>query len=167
MRIAPMLVLSTCAAFAQELDVVIANGRVMDPASGVDAVRHIGIQGGRITAVSAQALRGKTVIDAKGLVVAPGFIDLHSHGQTPENYRFKARDGVTTALEMEVGVNPVAPWYKEREGHAVVNFGASSGDIPARIGVMHDSGTFLPRDKAMERDANPAEQEQILQRIRQ
>src|SRR4051794_23677475 len=161
MRIAPMLVLSTCAAFAQELDVVIANGRVMDPASGVDAVRHIGIQGGRITAVSAQPLRGKTVIDAKGLVVAPGFIDLHSHGQTPENYRFKARDGVTTALEMEVGVSPVTAWYREREGKALVNFGATVGELPARMTVMHDTGKLLPHDKAVERATTEDERRQI------
>jgi N-acyl-D-glutamate deacylase len=94
--------------------VVIANGRVMDPATNLDAVRHIGIRAGKIAAVSATPLRGRTTIDAKSLVVAPGFIDLHSHGQTPENYRFKARDGVTTALEMEVGVSPVAGWYGER-----------------------------------------------------
>ncbi len=80
---------------------------------------------------------------------APGFIDIHSHGQTPENYRFKARDGVTTALEMEVGVNPVAAWYAEREGKALINFGATSGHIPARMAVMHDTGTFLPRDAAV------------------
>src|ERR1035441_918108 len=84
-----------CVAWAQEFDVVIANGRVMDPASGLDAVRHMGIRGGKVAAISAEALHGRTVLDAKGLVVAPGFIDLHSHGQTPENYRFKAMDGVT------------------------------------------------------------------------
>jgi len=95
---------------AQDFDLVVANGRVMDPASGLDAVRHIGIRAGKIAAVSAAPLRGRAVLDAKGLVVAPGFIDLHSHGQTPENYGFKARDGVTTALEMEVGVSPVAAW---------------------------------------------------------
>src|SRR5471032_2588051 len=88
---------------AQQYDIVIAGGRVMDPATNLDAVRHIGIRGGKIAAVSTAPLRGRATIDAKGLVVAPGFIDLHSHGQTPENYRFKARDGVTTALEMEVG----------------------------------------------------------------
>ena len=89
--------------WAQEFDVVIANGRVMDPASGLDAVRNIGIRGDKIAAISADALHGRIVLDAKGLVVAPGFIDLHSHGQTPVNYGFKAMDGVTTALEMEVG----------------------------------------------------------------
>src|SRR5205809_521810 len=150
---------------AQPYDLVIANGRVLDPATNLDAVRHVAIQDGRIAAISRTALRGKRTIDARGLVVAPGFIDLHSHGQTPENYRFKARDGVTTALEMEVGVNPVDAWYRERVGRALVNFGATSGDLPSRIAVMHDSGTLLPRDKAVERAATPAEQQQIRERI--
>ena len=136
------------AGWGQEYDVVLANGRVLDPATELDGVRYIGIRGGKITAVSRTPLRGRTVVDVTGLVVAPGFIDLHSHGQTPENYRFKARDGVTTALELEVGVSPVPEWYRAREGKAVINFGATSGHIPARIAVMHDSGTLLPRDAA-------------------
>src|SRR5437763_11822656 len=126
---------------AQQYELVIANGRVMDPASGLDAIRNVAIRGGKIAAVSASPLRGASVLDAKGLVVAPGFIDLHSHGQTPENYRLKARDGVTTALEMEVGVSPVPQWYAEREGHALINFGATVGHIPARMSVLHDTGT--------------------------
>jgi len=151
---------------AQSYDLVISGGRVLDPATNLDAVRHVGILNGKIAAISATPLRGKRTIDARGLTVAPGFIDLHSHGQTPENYRFKARDGVTTALEMEVGVNPVDAWYRDREGRALINFGASSGEIPAHMAVMHDSGTFLPRDKAVERAATAAEQAEILQRIR-
>ncbi len=83
------------------------------------AVRNVGIRDGRIAAVSEATLEGRTVLDVKGLVVTAGFIDLHSHGQTPENYGYKARDGVTTALEMEVGVNPVAQWYAAREGKAL------------------------------------------------
>ena len=153
-------------AFAQEFEVVIANGRVMDPASGLDGLRQIGIRGGKIAAVSADALRGRTVLDARGLVVAPGFIDLHSHGQTPENYRFKAMDGVTTALEMEVGVSPVPAWYAAREGKALVNFGATSGHLPARMAAMHDTGTLLPRDKAVERAATPQEQREALDLVR-
>src|SRR5215213_8439658 len=125
MRSGAALFLLAAAAFSQEYEVVIANGRVVDPAGNVDAVRHVGIQAGKIAAVSATPLRGRSTIEAKGLVVAPGFIDLHSHGQTPENYRFKARDGVTTALEMEVGVSPVAAWYRERDGKSLVNFGAT------------------------------------------
>ena len=98
-----------CRSRAQTYDIVLANGRVMDPESGLDAIRNVGIQGHRIAAISQSPLQGRTTIDAKGLVVAPGFIDLHSHGQDDENYRYKARDGVTTALELEVGVSPVAP----------------------------------------------------------
>src|SRR5215469_17897722 len=123
----------------------------MDPASGRDAVANVGIANGHISAITTRAITGKDTIDAAGLIVAPGFIDIHDHGQDDENYRFKARDGVTTALEMEVGVNPVDAWYRDREGRALINFGATSGDIPARISVMHDSGTFLPRDKAVTR----------------
>ena len=151
---------------AQEFDVVIRNGRIMDPASGVDGVRQLGIRDGKIAAISEQALQGRSVIDASGLVVAPGFIDLHSHGQTPENYRFKAMDGVTTALEMEVGVSPVAPWYAAREGKSPINFGASSGHLPARMAVMHDTGRLLPRDEAVTRAATPDEQRAIEALIR-
>src|SRR5262245_35843315 len=97
------LISMACSLGAQTYDLVISGGRVLDPASGLDAVRSIGVNGNRIAAISQTPLRGRRTIDAQGLIVSPGFIDLHSHGQTPENYRFKARDGVTTALEMEVG----------------------------------------------------------------
>jgi dihydroorotase len=143
-------------------DVVILNGRVMDPESGLDAVRNVGIQSGKVSAISSDLLRGKTTIDATGLVVSPGFIDLHSHGQDAENYQIKAMDGVTTALEMEVGVWPVRAWYAARQGKALINYGASVGQIPARIREMHDSGTFLPRDKAVSESATPAQQAAIL-----
>ncbi len=149
-----------------EYDIVIANGRVMDPESNLDAVRNVGIRGKRIEAISATPLRGRTVIDASGLVVAPGFIDLHSHGQTDENYRFKARDGVTTALEMEVGVSPVAAWYAEREGKSLINFGATVGHIPVKMAVMRDTGEFLPRDNAVNRRATPEENRQINELIK-
>jgi len=142
-------------------DIVLRNGRVMDPASGLDGVRNVAISGGRIAVVAADALRGRVEIDATGLIVAPGFIDLHSHGQTPENYRYKAMDGVTSALELEVGVSPVSAWYKAREGQSLINFGASAGHIPARMAVMKDSGGLLPRDAAMNRPATADEQKAI------
>src|SRR5262245_27512296 len=154
------------AAHGQQYDLVIANGRVMDPATNLDAVRHVGIREGRIAAVSARPLQGKATVDAKGLVIAPGFIDLHSHGQTPENYRFKARDGVTTALEMEVGAYPIAEWYRAREGKALVNFGATVGHMPARMVAMKDSGTFLPRDQAVDRPATESELREMYASIR-
>ena len=158
-------VLLVVPALAQEYDIVLANGRVLDPASGLDATRDIGIQGGKIAAISESPLKGRSIVDATGLMVAPGFIDLHSHGQTPENYGFKARDGVTTALEMEVGVSPVPEWYRAREGKAAVNFGATSGHIPARMVVMHDSGGLLPRDAA-KGAASPEQRRQVLDLVR-
>jgi dihydroorotase len=123
-------------------DTVLANGRVMDPATGLDAVRHVGIRGGEIAAVSTTPLNGRTVIDVSGLVVAPGFIDPHAHWQTLEGNRFQARDGVTTALELESGALPVDEWYRSRDGQALVNYGATVGHIYARIGVMHERGTW-------------------------
>ena len=151
---------------AQPYDLVIANGRVLDPATNLDAIRQIGVRGGKVAAISAAPLAGQTIIDAQGLVVAPGFIDLHSHGQTPENYRFKARDGVTTALEMEVGVSPVAAWYRQRDGKALINFGATAGELPARMAVMHDTGRLLPRDRAVERASTDDERRQIRDLLR-
>ena len=153
--------------WAQQYDIVLANGRVMDPETNLDAVRNVGIRGGKIAAVSESPLQGRDVLDVHGLVVTAGFIDLHSHGQTPENYGYKARDGVTTALEMEVGVNPVTPWYGAREGRALINFGATSGHIPARMAVMHDSGGLLPRDAAVNKAASPEERRKIYEMVRQ
>ncbi len=153
--------------FAQTYDIVLANGRAMDPESNLDAPRHIGIRGGRIAAVSATPLDGRTVVDVKGQVITAGFIDLHSHGQTPENYAYKARDGVTTALEMEAGVSPVTQWYAAREGRSLINFGAASGHIPARMAVLHDSGGLLPRDAAASTVGTPEQQRQIVDLVRQ
>ncbi len=153
MKLSLLALLISVPLLAQPYDVVLANGRVIDPESNLDSVRNVGIRGGRIAAVSSSSLDGRTVVDVKGLVVTAGFIDVHSHGQTPENYAFKARDGVTTALEMEVGANPVSPWYAAREGRSLINFGATSGHIPARMMAMRDTGKLLPRDAAANRAA--------------
>jgi len=131
----------TAPAQATTYDLVIANGRVMDPASGLDAVRHVGITGGRIAAVSETPLRGSRVIDAKDHVVAPGFIDLHEHGQTEESYRMMVRDGVTSALELEVGTGDIAKFYGDRAGGQIVNYGSSIGHIAARMKVFRDPST--------------------------
>lgn len=119
-------------------DVVIAGGRVMDPASGTDSLLHVGIMGDTIAALSATALTGKDTVNATGLVIAPGFIDLHAHGQTTGDMQIQARDGVTTALDMEAGVYPVASWYQQMDGKAPLNFGATVGHRPARFNVFHD-----------------------------
>ena len=143
---------------AQTYDIVLQRGRVKDPESGLDAVRDVRIYGKKIASISARQLRGKVEIDADGLVVAPGFIDLHQRSQTPEAYCFKAVDGVTTALELEVGASPLSEWYAARQDKSLIHFGASSGHIPARMSVMHDTGGLLPRDEAMNRPATVEEQ---------
>jgi N-acyl-D-aspartate/D-glutamate deacylase len=149
------------AADGERYDVIIANGRVMDPESGLDAVRNVGISGGKIRAISSGPLQGNSTMDAKGLVVAPGFIDLHEHGQEPRNYQFQAHDGVTTSLELEVGTADVAGWYAQREGKSLINFGVSIGHIPVRMKVMHDPGGMLPTGDAAHRMATPEELAEI------
>ena len=146
-------------------DRVILGGRVMDPASNLDAVRNIGLQGGRIAVITTLALRGRDTIDARGLVVAPGFIDLHAHGETPETYRFYALDGVTTALELELGTSDVPAWYRERSAGEPINYGVSIGHIKVRMAVMHDSGTRMPVGDGAYRAASPAQIGEIAQRI--
>jgi N-acyl-D-aspartate/D-glutamate deacylase len=121
---------------AQTYDVVIANGRVVDPESSLDAIRHVGIRGGKITAISESPLAGRTTIDATGKVVAPGFIDLHAHGQTNEANEYQAHDGVTTALELEVGVPSVGAFLKNREGKAILNYGVTSSHGAMRTMAM-------------------------------
>ena len=117
-------------------DLVIANGRVMDPASGLDAVRSVGIRAGQIAVISETPLAGKDTVDATGLVVSPGFIDLHSHSVVGDGQKWQVRDGVTTALELEEGAYPVAEWLASLEGKSLINFGVSAGHIPARIAVV-------------------------------
>ncbi len=141
----------------QVYDVVILNGRVIDPESRLDAVRNVGISGGIIKAITTAKLSGRTVVDAKGLVVSPGFIDLHQHGQDDENNRFKAMDGVTTALELEVGTGDVDRWYEERQGKALINYGVSVGHLAARMAAMRDPVEFVPSGQAARRAATDAE----------
>ena len=117
-------------------DLVILHGRVMDPETGLDAPRNVGISGGVIVAIGEEELRGRDTLDATGLVVAPGFIDLHAHGQDSVSARLQALDGVTTALEMEVGVHPVAPWYASREGRALIHYGATVSHPNARAKLL-------------------------------
>src|SRR5437016_10336372 len=143
----------------------ILGGRVIDPATRLDAVRNIGLTGGRIAVITTRAIRGRDTVDAHGLVVAPGFIDLHAHGQTPETYRFYSLDGVTTALELELGTSDVAAWYGERSAGEAINYGVSIGHIKVRMAVMHDSGTWMPVSDGAYRAASPEQIGEIAKRI--
>jgi dihydroorotase len=119
-----------------ELDVVLAGGRVMDPETGLDATRNVGIRGDRIVEITTEPLSGKMVVDVSGLVVAPGFIDPHAHGQTNEAHRFQAHDGVTTALELESGRPFLAEWLESKEGKTVINYGATMAQSALRWMAM-------------------------------
>jgi len=154
------------AAADEAYDIAILNGRVMDPESGLDALRNVGIRAGKVAAISEAPLSAKSTIDARGLVVAPGFIDLHEHGQEPRNYEFQARDGVTTSLELEAGTDDVDRWYAAREGKALINFGVSIGHIPVRTKVLGDpQGGLLPTGQASYRAATPTELARLTQEI--
>ncbi|SIN59577.1 dihydroorotase [Parasphingorhabdus marina DSM 22363] len=119
-------------------DMVIENGRAMDPETGLDAVRHIGISGGTIVAISDQPLTGARTIDATGHIVAPGFIDIHSHSPTPLGLHYQAQDGVTTTLDLEAGAYPLAAYGRLIRDKALINHGSSAGFASARVAVMTD-----------------------------
>jgi N-acyl-D-aspartate/D-glutamate deacylase len=146
-------------------DRVILGGRVMDPASNLDGVRNLGLLDGRIAVITTEAVRGRDTIDARGLVVAPGFIDLHDHGQTPETYRLRSLDGVTTSLELELGTSDIDAWYCERSAGERINYGVSVGHIKVRMSVMHDAGTFMPVGEGAYRVASPEQLSEIARLI--
>ncbi len=157
------VVASACG--AGDYDIVIQGARVIDPESGLDAVKNVGVRDGRIEAVTEGPLDGARTIDASGLVVAPGFIDLHEHGQTEEAYALMVADGVTSAFELEVGTGDVAAWYAEREGGQIVNYGVSIGHIPVRMIVMGDPGDFLPSGPGGHGTASEAQVAEMARRI--
>ena len=125
--------LAACASAPESFDVVLKSGRVIDPETNLDGVRDVGIRGETIARISTEPLNGTRMIDARGLVVAPGFIDLHHHGQSQDAYRLMALDGVTTALELEVGVPDVRRFIDARRGRSPIHFGASASYLAARL----------------------------------
>jgi N-acyl-D-aspartate/D-glutamate deacylase len=168
-----VLALAACAPLAAQsrFDVVIRGGRVMDPETGLDAVRDVGIQAGRIAKIATEPLDGGRVIEARGLVVAPGFIDLHSHGQDDENYRLKAMDGVTTALELEIGVGDVGAFLRARQGKALIHFGTSASHPAARVaalgGALPPGAIVPPAGPATDTPATAQQVEAIQARLRE
>ncbi len=106
-------------------DVVLKGGRVIDPETKLDAIKNVGIVNNRIAQISSEPLQGKEIINVSGLVVAPGFIDLHIHGRSNVEQEYQLHDGVTTALELEWGIEHLGKWYESRKGKALINYGAS------------------------------------------
>lgn len=143
------------AAQDRDLDLVITGGRVLDPETGLDAVRDLGVVRNEIVAISREVLtnrlrQGGVLLDASDKVVSPGFIDLHAHGQSVEANRYQAMDGVTTALELEGGVPRVASFIESRRGQAILHYGASVSHGGVRLlgipGVAEQVGELLEAD---------------------
>ncbi|MGB1372896.1 MAG: amidohydrolase family protein [Aequoribacter sp.] len=161
---------------AQALDLAIIGGRVIDPETHADKVLNVGVQDGRIVALTTDSLEADRVINAQGRVVAPGFIDIHSHTPTPFGIRLNILDGITTALDTEAGAYPVYEYGDAIKDNALVNFGASIGHFAARIQVIE--GKYQPyffhkdtfagmSSAAFEQPATDEEIEEIRQHLNQ
>ena len=140
-------------AMAADYDVVINNGRVMDPETNFDGVRNVGVKDGEIVMITEDAITGKETIDAKGHVVAPGFIDSHQHATDPFSRKVNLRDGLTTMMDFEAGAGDIAKWYAEAEGKTQANYGmvvlALLGrgmvlDGPEVVADANDMGGLFP-----------------------
>jgi N-acyl-D-aspartate/D-glutamate deacylase len=164
------LAFATSLAAAQQYDLVLEGGRVIDPETHLDAVRNVGIRDGKIASIATTPLNGRRVIHAAGLVVAPGFIDLHQHGQDLPSQRVKAFDGVTTALEMEIGAPDVTQFLNSKQGHSLIHYGTTASHVAARaliFGAPLPEGTILPQSgPATDQAATPEQIARIQQRLR-
>ncbi len=127
-------------------DLVISNGRVMDPETQFDEVANVGIKDGRIVAITKEALTGTETVDATGKIVAPGFIDTHFHFQKPMGYSLGLRDGLTSSMDLEMGCagSYIADWYEAHKGVTQANYGIAVSHEFARAMVIDGSdGDYL------------------------
>lgn len=126
-------------------DLVITNARVIDPETGLDGIRAVGVRSGQITSVGDQAPPADSTLDAGGRVLAPGFIDLHSHAQSTTGLLLQALDGVTTSMELEAGALPVGSTYARTvEIGRPINYGFSASWALARMQLL--DGVEFPAD---------------------
>jgi cytosine/adenosine deaminase-related metal-dependent hydrolase len=130
-------------------DTILRGGRVVDPATGFEGVADVLIREGRIAAIGTDLAADADVVDVAGALVGPGFVDLHSHVHSIAGQRLQALDGVTTALDLELGLLPVARAY-ERAAQAGrplhYGFAASWTDARAQvlIGAVPDASPAFP-----------------------
>jgi N-acyl-D-aspartate/D-glutamate deacylase len=152
----------------QTYGLVIA-GRVMDPESGLNTIRNVGITGDRIVRISVEPLGSRRVIVAKGLVVAPDFIEVHQRAQDNDSGRIKAFDGVTTALEMYNGVPDVASFLQRKRDHSLINYGTTASHAAARslaFGTpVGEPFLVAPSGQATDAPATPEEIDKMEKRL--
>jgi cytosine/adenosine deaminase-related metal-dependent hydrolase len=137
-----LLALTACSDEGPEL--VLAGGRVIDPETGLDGIRWVAIDGGSVVEISERSLGGRQVLNVTGLLVVPGFIDLHA---SAADAAALALAGVTTGLLLEPGVHPVGAWLEGRVGTSPINVGASvswAGARAARYPIRTGEGAALP-----------------------
>jgi len=138
-------------ALAQDYDLVILNGRVIDPETRLDAAMNVGVKDGTITIITKDKISGKETINAKGHVVSPGFIDTHSHNVGfAFGQRLHLRDGITTPMTLEGGVYPVGKWYESMEGKSMTNYGATVGFMGTRESILNPK--YVSKDGYTARD---------------
>ncbi|KPE52299.1 amidohydrolase family protein [Chryseobacterium indologenes] len=140
----PLILSCSSSEHKQIYDIVIQNARIIDPETETDSILQVGIIDDKIAAVTGQPIKGKVMINGKGKVLAPGFIDLHAHGQTNIENAYQAFDGVTTALELEIGIDTLSSWFKFRKDKALLNYGASACQIAYRNKIIRQNQKALP-----------------------
>ncbi|MDY6948786.1 MAG: D-glutamate deacylase, partial [Pseudomonadota bacterium] len=169
--VAILAALAPTLAWSAPYDLVIRGGRVLDPETGLDATLNVGIDDGRIVRIAADALTGTRTIDARGLVVAPGFIDLHQHGHDADSAALKAFDGVTSALEMEIGVPDVKAFLASKSGRSLINYGTTASHAAARAAAFGQplaATDLIPQSgRATNEPATEAEVAQMKSRLEQ
>ena len=128
----------------ESLDILFINGRVIDPESNTDKILNVGIKGDKIEYISDQvdetSIDNHTqIVDISGLILCPGFIDIHAHHQSKKGNEYQARDGVTTSLELEIGSYPINLWYNKRiqNSESLLNYGVSVGHVPLRLYISN------------------------------
>ena len=153
LAVAVLAVAIATPAMAADYDVVINNGRVMDPETNFDGVRNVGIKDGQIVVITKDAIKGKETIDASGHVVAPGFIEGHQHATDQFSRKVNLRDGLTTQMDFEAGAGDIAKWYANAEGKTQSNYGmvvlatlarVSVLDGPEIVALANDMGGLFP-----------------------
>jgi cytosine/adenosine deaminase-related metal-dependent hydrolase len=117
------------------MSLLLRGGRVIDPATARDEVADVLLEGGTVTQVG-HGLQADTELDVTGMVVGPGFIDMHSHVHSIAGHRLQAFDGVTTALDLEAGLMPLSKAYATAaEQGRPLNYGFSASWAGARAAV--------------------------------